>query len=221
MMPSLRVPLLAAGLTAALTFSSFGLAADQPAPAAPAGPSTDLSAVPKATYNLDPAHTNIIFVINHLGFSNMIGRFDTIGGALDFNSKKPEKSKLTVKVDAASVDTKVAKLDEHLKGADFFDVAKYPDIKFKSTKVEKLSDSTGKITGDLTLHGVTKPVTLDVTFHGAGPHMMTKAMVLGFGAKATIKRSDFGISQYVPMVGDEVTLIIESEFDQPVPEKKS
>jgi polyisoprenoid-binding protein YceI len=217
MMPSRRAPLLAAGLAAFLCVSSIALAADQPA--APPAPTTDLSAVPKGDYVMDLSHTNVIFKVNHLGFSTFIGRFNTASGALAFNSKRPEKSKLTVKLDPASVDTKVAKLDEHLKGADFFDVAKFPAVTFKSTKIEKLTDTTGKVTGDLTLHGVTKPVTLDVTFHGAGPHAMSKAMTLGFGAKTTIKRSDFGISTYVPMVGDEVMLIIESEFNQPA--KKS
>jgi polyisoprenoid-binding protein YceI len=226
MMSSLRVPLLAAGLTVALGLSAIGLstiglAADQPAqaPTMPPGPSTNLTAVPKGTYMLDPSHANVVFKISHLGFSTFIGRFNTIGGELDLNSKKPEKSKLNVKIDPASVDTKVAKLDEHLKGADFFDVAKYPAVTFKSTKIEKLTDSTGKVTGDLTLHGVTKPVTLDVVFHGAAPHMMTKAMTLGFDAETKIKRSDFGITAFVPAVGDEVTLLIEAEFSLPAEKK--
>jgi polyisoprenoid-binding protein YceI len=207
MMTSIRLPLLAATIAAALSVSSF--AADQPAPPPP--PSTDLSAIPSATYTLDPAHTSITFMISHLGFSNFTGRFDKPTGTLKLNSKKPEKSKIEVAVETASVDTNVAKLDEHLKGEQFFDAAKYPEIKFKSTKIEKLSDTTGKITGDLTLHGVTKPVTLDVTFHGGGP-FMGKGVRLGFAAKTAIKRTDFGMSYFAPMLGDEVTLIIESEF---------
>ena len=216
--------LAAGGLAVMLAFSSAAFAADQPAaapPAPPPGPSTDATIVPKGTYTLDPAHTNVIFKISHLGFSNFIGRFDTIGGELTFNGKKPEKSKLNVKVDPASVDTKVAKLDEILKSDGFFDVAKFPAVTFKSTKVEKLTDTTGKVTGDLTLHGVTKPVVLDVTFHGAGANPMSKAMILGFAAQTTIKRSDFGITKYAPMLGDDVTLIIETEFGPPpAPEKK-
>jgi len=207
----------AAGLAAALSLSSLGIAADMPMPPAP---STDLTKIPKATYALDPNHVNVVFKISHLGFSTFIGRFNTIGGELAFNSSKPEKSKLTVKIDPASVDTKVAKLDEHLKGEDFFNVAKFPEVTFKSAKIEKLSESTGKVTGDLTLHGVTKPVTLDVVFHGAGLFPMTGAMTLGFDAEAKIKRSDFGIDKYIPMVGDEVTLIIEAEFHVPPPAEK-
>jgi polyisoprenoid-binding protein YceI len=205
---------LAVGLGAFLALSSAALAADAPAAAPqPALSSTDLTKVAKGSYALDPDHANVIFEISHLGFSEYIGRFDKISGTLDFNNTKPEKSKLKVSIDTASIDTKVAALDTHLKTADFFDATKYPEIKFKSTKVEKLSDTTGKVTGDLTLHGVTKPVTLDVTFHGAGTHPMTKKSVIGFGARGTIKRSDFGMDKYISMVGDEVTLVIESEFD--------
>ena len=207
---------LAGCFAAALALTPLARAADMPAPPAP---STDLTNIPKGDYKLDPDHANVVFQISHLGYSTFIGRFDKITGDLNFNSAKPEKSKLKVTVDAGSIDTKVAALDEHLKKADFFDTAKYPEITFKSTKVEKLSDSTGRVTGDLTLHGVTKPVTLDVTFHGGGANPMMKKVILGFGAVTKIKRSDFGISQYVPMVGDEVTLIIEAEFDQ-APEAK-
>lgn len=218
MMPSPRLPLLAAGLAAVLSLSSFALAQDQPPPA----PTTELSAVPKGKYTVDLGHTNVLFKVSHLGFSTFIGRFDTISGELELNPKKPEKSKLTAKIDPASVNTKVDKLDEHMKNEDFFNVAKYPAITFKSTKIEKLTDTTGKVTGDLTMLGVTKPVTFDVTFHGFGLHPFTKAPTLGFAAKTVVKRSEFGMTKYAPGIGDEVTVVIQSEFNKPAPaEKKS
>ena len=105
-------------------------------------------------------------------------------------------------------------MDAHLKSPDFFDAAKFPTASFKSTKIEVTGPSSGKITGDLTLHGVTKPVTLNASFNGGGINPMSKAYVLGFNATGTVKRSEFGISTYVPAVGDEVTLTISAEFDR-------
>jgi polyisoprenoid-binding protein YceI len=203
---------LAAGFAAALALSTYAFGAD--APPAPPAVSTDLTNIPSDKYSLDPNHANVVWQISHMGFSTLMGRFDKIAGTLDFNSKKPEKSKLKVTLETASIDSKVPALDTHLKGEDFFQADKYPEIKFKSTKIEKLSDSTGKVTGDLTLHGVTKPITLDVIFHGGGTHPMTKKAVIGFDAKTTIKRSEFGMEKYVQFVGDDVTLLISAEFDQ-------
>lgn len=203
--------LAALSLAALLTYSTAGLAAD--APMAPSA-STDLANVAKGDYAIDPEHTNVMFELSHMGFSTFVGRFNKTSGDLSFDTKKPQKSKIAVTIDVGSIDTKVPKLDEHLKDADFFDAAKYPDIKFKSTKVEKLTDTTGRVTGDLTMHGVTKPVTLDVTYVGGGQHPMFKKSAIGFSARGTIKRSDFGITKFVPMVGDDVTLVIETELHQ-------
>ena len=109
------------------------------------------------------------------------------------------------------------KLDAKLKSDAFFDVAKFPKATFKSTNIELTGEGTGKLTGDLTLHGVTKPVTLDVTFNGAGTAPMTQLYVIGFDAVGTLKRSDFGIKNFVPLVGDEVKLVISCEFDRAQP----
>ena len=175
-------------------------------------PSTALDTVPSGTYAIEPTHTSVLFGISHLGFSNYHGRFNTVAGDVQFDAKTPEKSTLSVTIDTASIDTNNAELEGKLKGADWFDTAKFPKATFISTKVEKLNDSKGIITGDFTLHGVTKPVKLDVTFNGAGNNPFTQKPALGFSAKGAIKRSDFGINAYLPAVGDDVSIAIEAEL---------
>jgi polyisoprenoid-binding protein YceI len=177
-------------------------------------PTTALDNVPSAVYEIEPTHTSVLFGISHLGFSNYHGRFNTVSGELNFDTKAPEKSSVKITIAIDSIDTNHAELEGKLKGADWFDTAKFPTASFTSTKVEKLTDTSGKVMGDLTLHGVTKPVTLDVTFNGAGENPFSKKPMLGFSARTAIKRSDFGISQYIPMVGDDVTLLIEAEMQK-------
>lgn len=164
------------------------------------------------TYTLDPGHTQVVFSWNHFGYSNPTAQFGKIEGTLDFDAANPTKASVKVTIPLASVNSNVGKLDEHLQSADFFDSAKYPDAVFKSTKVEKgASENQLKVTGDLSLHGVTKPVVLDVTVNKVGEHPMRKAPAAGFDATATIKRSEFGITKYVPMVSDDIKLHITSE----------
>jgi len=175
---------------------------------------TDLSQLEGGQYALDKNHAKIIFSISHFGFSTYYGLFNNFDAKLAFDPKAPTKSDVEVTVDLNGIDTTNPKLDAHLKTPDFFDVAKFPTATFKTTKVEVTGATTGKITGDLTLHGVTKPVVLETSFNGGGINPMSKAIVVGFNATATIKRSDWGITTYVPMVGDEVGLIISGEFDK-------
>ena len=201
----MRRSLVALVATSAITLGAYASFAND-------GPKSLLDKATSGTYSIDPTHTNVLFSLSHLGFSNYYGRFDTIAGNLVFDAKDPEKSKLDVTIDVASIDTNNEKLQGELKGPQWFDAAKFPTATFTSTSIEKLSPTSGKVTGNLTLHGVTKPVTLDVTLNGAGSNPIMKVEELGFSAKTTISRSDFGVSQYVPMVGDNVTLIIESEL---------
>ena len=164
------------------------------------------------TYTLDPGHTEVVFSWNHFGFSNPTAQFGAIAGTLDFDAAKPTQSKVDVTIDMNSLNTNVPKLDEHLKKPDFFDVEKYPKATFKSTKVEKGGDAKHlKVTGDLTVHGVTKPVVLDVTINKVGEHPMLKKPAVGFDAHGSLKRSDFGIGAYVPNVSDEISLRITTE----------
>jgi polyisoprenoid-binding protein YceI len=174
----------------------------------------DLAQVQAGHYVLDKSHAKVVFSINHLGFSTYYGFFPDLSGTLDLDPAAPAKSALSVTINVAGMVTTDPKLDEKLKSETFFDTAKFPKATFKSTAIEITGEGRGKLTGDLTLHGVTKPVTLDVTFNGAGTPPMTQLYVVGFDAVGTLKRSDFGIKNFVPLVGDEVTLRISCEFDR-------
>lgn len=164
------------------------------------------------TYTLDPSHTQVVFSWNHFGFSNPSAQFGKIEGTLQFDAAHPTQASVKVTIPLASVNTNVPDLDKHLQKADFFDSEKYPDATFQSTKVEQGADKDKlKVTGDLTLHGVTKPVVLNVTINKVGEQPMRKAQAAGFDATTTLNRSDFGIKTYVPVVSDEIKIHITAE----------
>lgn len=164
------------------------------------------------TYELDAGHTQVVFAWNHFGFSNPTAQFGKIEGTLKFDPAAPTQATLSVTIPLASVNSNVAKLDEHLRDADYFDTAKYPNATFKSTKVEQGAAADKLIvTGDLTLHGVTKPLVLDVTINKVGKYPMRDAQAAGFDATGTIKRSEFGIDKYVPNISDDIKLRITTE----------
>jgi polyisoprenoid-binding protein YceI len=159
------------------------------------------------TYTLDPNHTQVQFTWNHYGFTNLVGQFGKIEGSLEFDAADPTKSSVAATISTASIDSSIKKLDEKLVSPDYFDAAKFPAATFKSTRVEKgATPDKLKVTGDLTLHGVTKPVTLDVTVVKVGDHPLRKGAAAGFDATATLKRSEFGITNYLPMAADEVKI---------------
>ena len=165
-------------------------------------------------YDIDPTHTQVQFTYNHMGFSNITGRFDEVGGEFLFDAADPSKSSVSITIPVASISTGVEKLDEHLLKADFFDAAQFPTATFKSTGIVAAGAGKWAVAGDLTIHGVTRPVVLDVTLNGMGEHPMRKVPAVGFDASARIKRSEFGVGAYVPAVGDEVTLSITVEAIQ-------
>jgi polyisoprenoid-binding protein YceI len=173
----------------------------------------DTSRVQAGTYKVDPAHTQIVFTVNHFGFSFYHGLLGDSTGTLTIDPKAPETASVQIEIPMSGLRTTSDKLTEHLATADFLDAAKFPTATFKSTKVE-LDGDAAEITGDLTLHGVTKPVVLDVNFTGAGANPMNKAETVGFSAGTTIKRSDFGINAYVPNISDEVDLEITVAFEK-------
>jgi polyisoprenoid-binding protein YceI len=178
---------------------------------ATAAVSTDPAAAPSGAYKLDPRHASVVARVSHMGFSNFALRFDRISGALDWDGADPAKSKVDVVIDATSVDTNVAALDKEVT-EEVFAAAANPQIHFVSTKIERTGATTGKIWGDLTLRGVTKPVVLDAVFNGTAAAFGKPRM--GFSAKGVINRADFGadaLSQYA--VGD-VSLDIQAEFSQ-------
>jgi polyisoprenoid-binding protein YceI len=168
-------------------------------------------------YDIDALHSGVVFGWNHFGFSNPTARFDKIEGSVLLDKADLTKSSISVTLPLDGLDTRVAKLDEELKGPDFFDATRYPTITFKSTKVEKTGENSLKITGDLTMHGVTKPVTLDAKVNKIGifeiPGVI-KAQAAGFDAATVIKRSDFGVTKYVPAVSDEITVRITLDAKQ-------
>lgn len=181
---------------------------------AQSAPSTDPATVQAGTYKLEPNHTRVLFAVSHMGFSTWYGDFSGTTGSLTIDPKNPAAAKLEVSIPVASVSTTNTKLDGELKSADWFDADKFPTISFKSTKVTVTGPKTATVTGDLTFHGVTKPVTLDASFNAAGPHPFTKVFSMGFEVRGKLKRSDFGVTKYIPLVGDEVDLIISAPFEK-------
>ena len=162
------------------------------------------------TYTLDPTHTAVEFKIDHFGFSAPSGKWMSIDGTLILDEEAPEESSVTLTIDIADVITGVPDLDAHLKTEDFFFVDEYPEATFTSTDVLLTGYATAKVTGDLTLRGVTKPVTLDVKLNKIGENMMG-LKTAGFTATTTLTRSDFNMGTYAPGLADDVTLVIESE----------
>lgn len=183
------------------------------APANAEGVAKDLKAAKAGTYKVDPYHTQVVFSLSHLGFTNFTGALADTTGSLEFDPKNIAESKLTISIPTSSILTHVAKLNDELKSADWLDSTKYPDATFTATKVTASGNNVATIVGDLTLHGVTKPVTLKARFLGAGVNPIDKAYTVGFEATGTIKRSDFAVSKYVPLVGDEVHLTIAGAFE--------
>ncbi len=195
-------------LLAALLFASSS---------ALAAPALD---VPPGSYALDPTHTSVTFKISHFGLSNYTARFAKVSGEAVVDAANPAKSSVSVKIDANSVKTDYPfpdkeDFDKKIGNSEaFLNGAKFPDITFVSKSITVTGPKTAKISGDLTLRGVTKPVVLDTVLNGAlNPHPYMKVPVFGISATAKIKRTDFGLN-FPPVLGDEVTIIIEAELDK-------
>ena len=180
--------------------------------------------IPAGAYTLDKSHASLSFTVNHLGFSHYTARFGAFDAKLIFDPAKPAAATIEATIDANSLElpTPPAGFVDTLKGPQWLDTAKYPAIIFKSSKVEPTGANTAKITGDFTLHGVTKPVTLDATYNGGyAGHPMDPHARIGFSAKGVFKRGDFGIAYGIPAPGttmgvsDEVQVTIEAEFSGP------
>lgn len=174
---------------------------------------------PSGVYALDPTHASVTWRVMHLGLAKYTARFAKIDAELTLDSADPTKSKVFVSIDPQSVRTDFPNpekedFDKKLAtGGDWFNGVKFPQIVFHSRSLERLTPTTGKMTGDMTFLGVTKPMTFDVTLNAAmKAHPFTKKAALGFSAVAKIKRSDWGFSTYVPNIGDEVEILVEAEF---------
>lgn len=166
-------------------------------------------------YEDDEKHRYITFTYSHFGFSNPYLRWRDWDATLNWDEDAPENSTINVVIDAASIDSGVDVFDGHLKGENFFDVSNHPEITFVSTGVEKTGENSGTVTGDLTIKGITKPVTLDVQLNNASFDERRNQYKIGFSATAQVKRSDFDVDAYAPGVSDEVDIIIEAEFIKP------
>lgn len=175
--------------------------------------SLPLSAAPEKLV-IDDQHSYVLWRIQHLGFSTQSGKW-YVKGFVMLDKNNPQNSKVEATVDVAKFVTGIPELDKHLGDKLFFDVKKYPTAQFVSDKVELTGKNTAKVTGMLTVRGISKPVTLDVTMNKAGKNPVTDRMTVGFTATTTLKRSDFGLKAFLPDLGDDVTIEIGAEAYQP------
>ncbi|GAB6196905.1 YceI family protein [Lysobacter xanthus] len=182
--------------------------------AALAAVSTVAFAAP-VSYAIDANHTSVTASWSHFGLSHPVATFNQVEGTIVYDAQNVGASSVKVTLPLAGLESGVAAFDEHLRGEGFFDAAKYPSVTFASTKVEAVGGKKLRVTGDLTIKGVTKPAVLDVTLNGAGPHPMSKREAIGFDATAVVKRSDFGVDKYAPNVSDEVQIRITTEASVP------
>jgi polyisoprenoid-binding protein YceI len=164
---------------------------------------------PADTYQVDPTHSSMVFRVKHMGLANFYGRFNAISGSFILDDDSTKNS-FQIQIKTESVDTANTKRDDHLKSPDFFNSKQFPTITFKSTQVKKSGDATFDVTGDLTLHGVTKSVVAKVTKTGSGNNPMGK-QAAGVEAELNIKRSDFGMSFMLQGLGDEILVIVSLE----------
>ena len=201
MKPTLIAGALAALLSAAVPLHAVAQVASQ-----------DPKAVKAGTYAVEPYHTQVGFSISHFGFTNFSGFFSGASGTLQLDPAKLSATKLEVSIPVSSVLTTVSVLDDELKGDKWFDAAKFANATFTSTSVTSTGAGAATINGDLTLHGVTKPITLKAHLVGSGVNPLDKTFTVGFEATGTIKRSDFDVKQYLPLLGDEVHLTIAGNF---------
>lgn len=196
-----------------VTFLSAALLAAASLPALAQGTHNPAD-VQSGEFTVDPNHTQVGFTVLHIGFSNFSGRLSEVSGTLSLAGGDHSASKISVSIPAKTFNTPVDKLSGELVSSDWFDAAKYPTITFSSTKVTPTGADTATIEGNLTMHGVTKPITLSAKFIGAGPSPMTKAYTVGFDATGTVKRSEFGVTKYVPFISDDVELTLHGAFEK-------
>lgn len=200
-------------MTAAVMFAALATAP------AYANDMTAWKDMPAGIYTVDKTHASLIWKVSHAGLSNYTARFKSYDAEINFDPADITKSSVTAKIDPATLETDYVATAEKdfnknlITKEEWFNAGKFPEITFKSTKIEVTGENTGKIHGDLTFLGVTKPVTLDATFNGAyALQPFSKKPAMGFSATGSLNRSDFGMSTYVPMIGDKVDIIIEAEF---------
>ena len=198
----------------ALTQGMLGLAFAPAALAQMTPPTTDPAQVESGAYAVEPNHTQILFSVSHMGFSTYYGQFSGASGSLTLDSRMPGKSSFVIHVPVKSVTTTSDKLTGELKSNAWLDASADPEMTFKSTKVTPIGHGYATVAGNLTLHGVTRPITLKAKLVGAGINPLDKKYTVGFDLTGTIRRSEFGVKTYVPLIGDAVTLTIAGVFEK-------
>jgi polyisoprenoid-binding protein YceI len=177
-------------------------------------PSHDPASVKIGAYVLEPNHTRVLFSVSHMQFTTYFGEFTGASGKLDLNPASPGASHVEVSIPTASISTSNSTLNGELKSGDWLDAAKYPAITFVSTAVTPTGPDTARITGNLTLHGVTHPEVLEAKFNAAGVNPLDGKYTAGFNATAHISRSDYDVKKYVPLIGDNLDIIISAAFEK-------
>ncbi|GIV17067.1 MAG: UPF0312 protein [Armatimonadota bacterium] len=171
-----------------------------------------LWAMPAAaqTYQIDPVHTSLVFRVKHMNTAYVYGRFNQVTGSITIDERNPERSSVAIEVDANSVYTANEQRDNHLRSPDFFNTRQFPTITFRSTEVRRVNANTVQVKGNLTIRGVTRPVTANVTLTGKGKNPQGRE-IIGFETTFTIRRSEFGIRYGLPALGDEVRITLSVE----------
>ncbi|MGH1374847.1 MAG: YceI family protein [Alphaproteobacteria bacterium] len=203
----MRKLMLSAGLCAFALTANTAVFAESPVPAKVEA----AAAQTVEEYEFDKVHTQVLFFVNHIGFSNSQGEFHDYDGHFVFDREHPENSSVEVTIQTASIDMDDKAWDDHMKNKDFFDVEKFPAMTFKSTMIKVTGEKTADIIGDLTILGVTKPATLNVTYNKSDIHPFSKKYVSGFSATAKVKRSEYGMNYGLPVIADDVEIRIEVE----------
>lgn len=176
-------------------------------------PGADLSELPSGTYKSEQGHTYVSFQYWHQGYSRPTIRWAVTDAVVELDAENPENSTLMVTIPSASIDTGVKAFDEHMVSADFFDVENHPTITFKSTDIDQAILGGGSVTGDLTIKGVTKPITFTGKVNKTGKHFRSGVPMFGISATASLKRSDYGVDKYAPM-GEDIDITVEAEFQK-------
>ena len=202
-------PILAGLLAAALITPAF---AQAPAPFVP---EKDPTKVQGGAYVVEPDHTRVMFGISHKSFTTFYGEFRDVTGTLDLNVKNPAASKVELHVPVKTISTQIDHLNEELRHKPWLDADTWPEITFKSTSVKPTGPNTADVTGDFSFHGQTHPLTLHVKFNAAGVDPNDKYYVAGFSVTGGFKRSDYGFKTAVPVIGDDIDLMIQAAFKKP------
>ncbi|MEQ8604777.1 MAG: YceI family protein [Marivibrio sp.] len=197
-------------LLRSLTAAAFGAAALTVVAAAPAPAAAQ-------EYSLDKTHADIVFWVDHLGYSKTWGRFNAMDATLTLDQETPANSSVAIVIQAAAIDTNLKKRDEHLRSPDFLNVEEYPTITFTSTEVTPTGEMTADVTGDFTMLGVTKEITIPITINKLAQHpMQTSKEVVGLSGEITIDRTEYGMEYGAGPIGAEIPIFIELEFERPI-----